>query len=243
MSYSEDRRNCRLKPSSSALLKIPKGAKIKKAILYWSGAGRWRRAESTVTMNGHKIATRKISHGGYRHYRFYGAQADVTNYIKGSGQVKVSNIWAFNRGILCSGNAAYAAWSLIVVYAHRSLPKSRVNVCTENFRFTFPAGNYYSHVGCLVPNKHTTADTTVVSFEGDAYKGEWFYINNHRLGNNLFRGTRAPNLDILSWPVGRYIRRGAHRITYRFKTYYVRSRFGGAIEGLFMPIRVVKQTL
>lgn len=83
-----------------------------------------------------------------------------------------------------------------------------------------------------------------MTFESDGYKGEYFFINSGYLGDNLFASNTAPNLDIRTFDLRSIVRSGASFISYTIKSYYVKTeRFGGAVEGLFMPLRVVYYTL
>lgn len=241
-SNDEDRDDCSINPSSSATLSIPSGARIKKAYLYWSASGQiFKNADARL--NGHFVGATKTFRGGASGYSFYGAVADVTGIVHGAGSYIVSNIWYDNRGLLCFGNAAYAAWSMVVVYERADLPKARINVCYNDFTFTFPAGTYTNHVGCIQGSSSTRARTTVVAFEGDAYKGEHFFINNVFKGNNLFRGSTAPNLDIRTFDILPIVKTGVRSITYTIKSFFVQTRFGGAVEGLVYPLRVTYHTI
>ena len=242
MSYDEDRENCAIKSSSSTWYTLPTGAVVKKAILFWSASGRMTK-HATAHLNNNLVSATRTYFGGSSGYHFYGAEADVTHLVRGSGDYTVSGVWYDNRGLLCTGNAAYAAWSLVIVYEKMDLPLARINVCTDNFRFTFPAGVYSSYVDCVEGFKDSKARTTVVTFESDAYKGEHFFINQNFKGDNVFKGNTAPNLDIVTFDISEVVRTLVTRITYTIKSYFVRTRFGGAIEGLFMPIRVVYHTL
>ncbi|KAI0561346.1 hypothetical protein FGB62_87g078 [Gracilaria domingensis] len=223
-SQSEDRSNCGHSETSSATLNMPPGASVKKAILYWSASGHLMERHVTASLNGVVVAANRTYVDGYSNFvRFYGAWADVT---RGEHQ------------------RAYAAWSLAVVYERRDLPAARVNLCVDDFTFTYPEDVYENHVDCLAGNQSTSvARTTVVAFEGDAYKGEYFYIDGEYLGDNLFSGTTAPNLDILTFDVLRAVHRGARFISYAVVSYFAETVFGGATEGLFMPMRVVYHTL
>ena len=85
----------------------------------------------------------------------------------------MSGLWYDNSYYYCQANAAYSAWSLVVVYEEDSLVNSRINFCYGYFDFTFPSGTYKSDVQCIkkVGSCDTKAKTTVVTFESDDYKG------------------------------------------------------------------------
>lgn len=241
MSYSEDRRDCRKKSSSSSQLNVPHGAKIEKVYLQWSGSGQ---VDSAVYLNGSYVRAAKTFNQHLYSLDFFGAYADVTHLVRGSGTYRVSGLsWSNAHGV-CQANAAYGAWSLVVVYSGaNAVPGTRVHVCQDKFRMTFPQGTYSSSIGCVDASYscNTNAELTLVTFEGDAYKGEYFYVGGQYFGNNLFRGTTAPNLDINTFNLGNSIVTGGSRsLSYNFKTYYVNSVFGGAVEGLFDFVKVLK---
>lgn len=238
MSVDEDREDCSIEPSSSAALQIPSHARVRSALLYWSASGNVPRSPSVV-FNGLRVSANKTYSSGFASLIFYGAMSDVTNHVKESGGMTVSHVEAENSTILCVSNAVYAAWSLVVVYEKADLPIARINVCFDWFTLTFPEGKYESTVQCLAGSSTTTeAKTTVVAFESDLYKGEEFFLNDILQGDNLFRGSTAPNLDINTYDILSIVKGGATKIKYSLRTYLINSSFGPAIEGLFMPLRI-----
>lgn len=242
MSVDEDRSNCAILSSSTASLSVPAGAKVKSALLYWSASG-FISKTAQVQLNGNTVTAGRMYRGGSSGFHFYGSATDVTSLVSGSGSYTVSGIWYDNGNPYCNANAAYAAWTMVVVYERADLPRAQINVCFDDFTFTYPAGTYTSNVGCVAGNSGTrNARTTVVSFESDAYKGEDFLISGQPRGNGLFRGSTAPNLDILSFDVLGLVQSGVSSISYTFRTYVTNTVFGRAIEGLFLPIRVVYYT-
>eukprot|EP00179_Madagascaria_erythrocladioides_P008511 CAMPEP_0198312630 /NCGR_PEP_ID=MMETSP1450-20131203/3934_1 /TAXON_ID=753684 ORGANISM="Madagascaria erythrocladiodes, Strain CCMP3234" /NCGR_SAMPLE_ID=MMETSP1450 /ASSEMBLY_ACC=CAM_ASM_001115 /LENGTH=472 /DNA_ID=CAMNT_0044015581 /DNA_START=1 /DNA_END=1419 /DNA_ORIENTATION=- len=243
MSYHEARDNCAQKSSSSASLSIPAGVRVKSAHLYWSASGTTSKTLS-ARLNGHYLTAERTWTGGYQSYQFYGAMTDVTHLVSASGHYTVSGLWYDNSGILCWGNAAYASWVIVVVYEEASLPNSRINFCYDDFKFTFPQGTYRSSVDCIKKSGScpSEATTTVVTFESDAYKGEYFFLGQSYMGDNLFRGSTAPNLDIRDFDISGHVNSGISRLDYTLKSYYTHTVYGAAVEGLFMPIRIVKYT-
>ena len=241
MSLSEDRTNCGKKHSSSSRLYVPAGAKVEKAYLQWSGSGS---VDSYVTLNGYSVHAARTFTGGYGHWHFFGAYADVTSLVKkqGSGLYTVQNLSWSNSHTVCQANAAYGAWSLVVVYSSASLdPDTRIHVCQDKFKFTFPAGTYSTNINCVTSTCSSNAKLTLVTYESDAYKGEKFYVGGKLIGDNIFRGSTAPNLDIKSFNVGTSLVNAKTRtLNYYFQTYLVHTRFGNAIEGLFDFVKVFK---
>lgn len=248
MSYSEDRTNCHKKSSSSATLNIPNGATIEKAYLYWSGSGG---LDNRVKLNGQTVYAQQTFKESLQVWsdpngKFYGAYADVTHKVTGSGSFTVSGLWFDNGYNYCQSNAAYGAWVLSVVYSSSSLPDdTRIHVCQDNFEFTFPAGTYSENISCVKPsgNCPREAELTLATFESDDYKGEKFYIQGDYKGDNLFNGQTAPNLDIAEFSVPEGdITSATTSLSYHFKTYLVNSEFGPAIEGLFAAVAILKYT-
>lgn len=246
MSNSEDRSDCSLQPSTSASLDLPESATVHKAILYWSASGATKDS-AHCELNGtpiHASKTFRYSEvNAYTSLHFYGGYADVTDVVTGSAEFSVSGIRSENNGWYCFRNSVYAAWSMVVIYAKPGLPAARIDACFDDFKFTFPAGVYKFQVGCVHPAPNSTGKTTVVAFEGDKYKIENFYIAGVFISNDAFHGSTAPNLDILTFSISEFLAHVTDILSYTLRSYYQRTIFGGAIEGLFLPVRVVYYTL
>lgn len=248
MSYSEDRTNCYKKSSSSAHLSVPSGAKIEKAYLYWSGSGG---LDNSVKLNGQTVYAQQTFVDTMHIWndpngKFYGAYADVTHKVSGSGTYKVTGLTFSNAYAYCQSNAAYGAWVLSVVYSDSSLADdTRIHVCQDNFEFTFPEGTYSESIDCVKPSGNCAreAELTLATFESDDYKGEHFYIQGKYKGDNLFNGQTAPNLDIAEFAIPEGdITGSTHSVSYTFNTYLVYSEFGWAIEGLYAAVAILKYT-
>jgi hypothetical protein len=241
MSNSEDRTDCSKKDSSSAVLSIPSGAKLEKVYLQWSGSGL---VDGTVKLNGQSVSASKTFSQRLSQWDFFGAFADVTHLVSGSGTYTVSDLSWSNAYSVCQANAAYGAWSLVAVYSGGdAVAGTRVHVCQDKFRMTYPQGYYQSSIGCIEASYSCSSQAkfTIVTYESDAYKGEHFYIGGKYFGDNIFRGSTAPNLDIKTFDLGSQIITGSSTsLSYKFETYYVNTVFGGAVEGLFDFVKVVK---
>lgn len=242
LSLDEGKSDCSLKSSAAAELSLPSGASVVKAVLYWSASGS---LPSTVTAQYNKqdvsasktySHTQKTSDGDLM---FYGAEADVTSMVSAAGTIEVGGISAETDGLECEKSAAYAAWSMVVVYEMSGLPNSQINVCTDNFKYTYPEGSYTSKMQCIENTANTAkGKTTVVAFESDSTAGEYFYINGVSQGEDLFKGTTAPNLDIKSFDIGSLVTSGVKQLLYTV----VPHKEGGAsdVDGLFFPITVAR---
>jgi hypothetical protein len=241
MSQSEDRSNCAQNAASSKALTLPAGAVVKAAYLYWSGSGA---VDNAVSLNGSNV----VAQGTKTFYEpnwgmsFFAARADVTHLVKNSGTFTVNNLTWNSSGNYCQANSAYGAWSLAVVYEQSSLPYSTIHVNTDKFQYTYPAGNYNSYINCVkVPaGVASNAKLTIISFEGDNYKGENLFIGGVNRGNNNFRGQTGPNLDILTFDVSNVVTPATTSLNYYVQSYYTNTIWGGAIEGLFDYVKILK---
>lgn len=242
MSEHEARDNCAVRDYSTADLSLPIGGTVKSAHLYWSASGSMRKT-AVATLNGYSVAATEQWSGGSSGYHFYGAIADVTGLVGASGSYTVSDLWYDASEQLCTGNAVYAAWTLVVIYEDKALPAAHISFCYSDFIFTYPEHKYKTYVGCVRGPYTSFARTTVVTFESDAYKGERFYLGGEYLGNNLFAGTTAPNLDIVEFDATHQVRAAQDIIAYTVESYRTNTVYGEAVEGLFMPIRVLYYTL
>lgn len=243
LSMHESNADCSLKSVADAELAIPSGARVIKALLYWSASGNVP-ATATAELNGKTVtASQTYSHTQTTsdgNLKFYGAEADVTGEVLGSGTFAVGGIYAATDGLECSKNAAYAAWSMVVVYEMVGLPEVQINICTDNFQYTYPEGSYTEKMECIAKtDKTTTAKTTVVAFESDSTAGEYFYINGVSKGMDLFKGATAPNLDIHSFDVGSLVKSGVKQLLFTFVP-YSEDGASGKVDGLFFPITVAR---
>ncbi len=240
MSFSEDQSNCNQKSSSSASLSIPSGANIVKAYLQWSGSGS---TDNAVNLNGAGVTAQKTyTDNSLGTLTFFGAYADVTAMVQGGGSFTVSGLSWSNASAYCNANAAYGAWSMVVVYSSPSLSSARVHVCQDKFNLTFPANDYSSSIGCVEASTNcpSNAKLTIVTFESDGYKGEYLYIGGQYFGDNNFNGQTAPNLDIATFSVGSLVNGNTTSLGYTIESYNSNSVWGPATEGLFDFVKVLK---
>ena len=242
MNYSEARDNCNKKSNSSAHLSIPTGTSVKSATLYWSGSGS---LDSHVKLNGHGVSASQTWTDWESSWNidFFAASADVTNLVNGNGTYTVSGLSWNNTGNYCQSNAAYGAWSLVVIYEGGSTPLNTIQVCADDFKFTFPGGNYSSEIRCInVPQGcNPNGELTIIAFEGDNYKGENFFIEGQlQSGSNNFRGQTAPNLDIVTFNIDNYLNSNTSKIQYTIQSYQQNTIWGQAIEGLYDLVKIVK---
>jgi len=242
MSRSEDRSDCSKKSSSTRALQLDAGVTIERAFLQWSGSG--QNIDSRVTLNGEVVDADRTFRDGYQSYQFYGAYADVTDLVRdyGSADYTVRYLNWDNSNVYCQGNAAYGAWSLVVVYSDDNLQNSAIHVCQDQFEFTFPQGTYTNSVSCIDASVScaSNAELTIVTFEGDGYKGEYLNIGGQYYGDNNFCGQTSPNLDIASFDVSDLVTSNTNTLNYQIESYRVHTEFGWAVEGLIDFVKVLK---
>lgn len=130
-----------------------------------------------------------------------------------------------------------------MIYEGGATPLNTIQVCADDFRFTFPGGNYSNDIRCInVPQGCTpNGELTIIAFEGDNYKGENFFIEGQQQsGSNNFRGQTAPNLDIVTFNIDNYLNSNTSQIQYTIQSYQQNTIWGQAIEGLYDLVRIVK---
>ena len=199
----------------SKSLSLPSGSQVVKAYLYWSGTGS---LDSQVSFNGTNVNAQhtgtKSFTSGWTNYNYYGGFSEVTNLVAGSGTYNVSGV-SFNRDPYCDTGSFYAGYSLLVVYQQSSLPQSTVNVYKgwdSTYGSTYPTSNVTTSrtlAGLSIPTTCTpNVMYTQMLWDGDAYKGEYFYINSNYIGDNTYNGSADYNLDIDSYNVSGYVAGG-----------------------------------
>ncbi|MGB0384737.1 MAG: SdrD B-like domain-containing protein [Ardenticatenaceae bacterium] len=224
---------------SSANLYLPDESNVVAAYLYWSGSGD---LDSSVTLNGSEVwAEREFSEhlqDFYWNQTFYGAFADVTNLVNSDGTYTVSDLSWIEGGQYCQGGSAYGGWSLVVVYEDEGAPVNHINIY-DGFIGYWPAGtvtNYLDDV--TVDACDPNFELTHVSWEGDNYKGEHFYINGSYKGGNTYNGSTSPNLDIDTYTMGATV--GTNSIDVSTTSYLQNTSYGNAIEWFINNVYVVK---
>ena len=239
MNYSEAQDNCNKKSNSSAYLGVPSGSTIVSAILHWSGSGS---LDSSVKLNGQTVYADQTFTNYTNPYYFFGAYADVTAQVQNNGNYTVSGLSWDNTSSYCQGNAAYGAWSIVVVYSNANNDNSRVHVCQDIFDFTFPEGTYNGSLQCVdaTPGCSPNAELTFITFESDGYKGEYLYIGGQYFGDNNFNGQTAPNLDIATFTLNNAFNTNSSSLNYSIQSYLTNTVWGTAAEGLFDFVKVLK---
>lgn len=243
MSHSSSRLDCRLYQASSAYLDLPSGACVKHAMLYWSASGQ-KPSTVSIKLNGVLIPADNVQEGYKLSLSFYGASANVTDLIVSGGWYTASEIYTEYSAQACLKNVMYAAWSLAVVYEIRNTDYGRITLCQAPFHCPASYGTHAYTVKCLdrsLPRK--IAKASLVSFEGDKHDGEYLFINNQYMGYNLFNGSTAPHLDILTFDVSETLIPRYDQLRFEQTSLYRPSVFAYAVDGLFIPIYIVHQIL
>lgn len=243
MLYSSRFRTCILRRFSEARLDLPGDANVKLALLVWS-ASSIVPVVPRVRLNGISVAASKTKVTSSNGVAFYSASADVTNLVTTSGMYTVDRLHIGDVLKACENDAFYAGWSLAVLYESPSLPLGRTIYCLPRLIFTAPAGIYDFYVSCLgSAPAGKNGRVTVVAHEGDQGKGEYFYINNLYIGYNLYNGSTAPKMDILTFDTRLVKQAKWRRMRLRFWTYYTPNLFRPSVEGLLIPMYLVHDEL
>ncbi|AYQ33340.1 SdrD B-like domain-containing protein [Runella sp. SP2] len=222
--------------SSSRTLTIPTGSTVKAAYLYWSGSANNTNGnvnvDNSVTLNGTTVnATRTWTRTLNLPPRldFYGAFADVTSLVTAGGAFTLTNLDWDNAGTECDFAAAYGGWSMVVVYENPSLPPSEITLY-DTFDGVFSSNEFDQTTKLCNLNLSPcikSSELTIISWEGDSYKGETTFINGVNQGDNLlngqnsFDGTSNFNLDIDKFNLSSIVNASTNEINYRVNSYNV----------------------
>ena len=229
---------CTILTQSSATLNLNNNANIQAAFLYWSGSGTLVQADLNVQLNGTPItAQRTFTTIGPTGLDFFGAFADVTNFVKATGNVNYTlSDLDLNNVITpyCPTGSNYAGWSIVVVYEDAVLPNRVVSVY-EGFQIVDHTGQTATIAlkGLNVTNVNN-AKVGFLAWEGDdnIAVAEELRINGSIISNpplnpanNVFNSTNTYtnatnlwNMDIDYFNVGSLISLGDTSMTVQIKT-------------------------
>lgn len=229
---------CTILTQSSAVLNLNANANIQAAFLYWSGSGTLAEADLNVQLNGTPItAQRTFTTIGPTGLEFFGAFADVTNFVKATGNVNYTLSHLDLTNVIppyCPTGSNYAGWSIVVVYEDVSLPNRVVSVY-EGFQIVDHTGQTASIAlnGLNVTNVNN-AKVGFLVWEGDdnIAVAEELRINGNIVSNpplnpanNVFNSTNTYtnaanlwNMDIDYFNVGSFISLGDTSMTVQIKT-------------------------
>lgn len=229
---------CTILTQSSAVLNLNANANIQAAFLYWSGSGTLAQADLNVQLNGTPItAQRTFTTIGPTGLEFFGAFADVTNFVKATGNVNYTLSDLDLTNVIppyCPTGSNYAGWSIVVVYEDAVLPNRVISVY-EGFQIVDHTGQSATITlnGLNVTNV-TNAKVGFLAWEGDdnLAVAEELRINGNIISNpplnpanNVFNSTNTYtnatnlwNLDIDYFNVGSLISLGDTSMTVEIKT-------------------------
>jgi MSHA biogenesis protein MshQ len=170
----------------SATLRLPSGATVVSAQLYWAGSGT---SDSTVTFEGRPVtASRRYTSSTIGDgYNYFGGAADVTGIVrlKGGGTYNFSGLTVANGNPWCASEAVLGGFSLLVVYSHPSEPERVLNLY-EGFR-------YMQNSEVVVNASNFRWNRTMVPVEEKARVGHITWEGDANLAQNgehlLFEGT------------------------------------------------------
>ncbi len=229
---------CTILTQSSALLNLNPNQTIQAAFLYWSGSGNLSQADLNVNLNGLPISAQKtFTTTGPTGLEFFGAFADVTTFVKTTGNVNYTLSDLDLTNIIapyCPTGSNYAGWSIVIVYEDLSLPNRVVSVY-EGFQIVDHTGQNVSiNLNGLTVTDINNAKVGFLAWEGDENiaVAEELRINNLLVsnpplnpGNNAFNNTNSYtgatdlwNMDIDFYPIGSFISLGDTSMTVQIKT-------------------------
>ena len=239
---SQSTGNCTDIHSQTRTLTIPGGATVEKAYLYWSGSWGNSGADTFVRLNGEGVSAERtfteFVNGGWN-LDFYGAYADVTDLVSGSGNYRVSSLDWKKDGNHCNSNSAYGGWSLVVIYEDASLPESVLHVYDG-----FDGGEWWPsrsyevdlHDIDFPDDCSIAAEIGMLIWEGDSYKSEKLYINDGYVGSNKLSGSTDANLDIDLYNISNKVSGSDTKVEVKVYTY----ENNGGIEWYIHNAFVVK---
>ena len=195
---------------SSAMLKLPQGAQVVYARLYWGG-----NLGEDVALAGSSVTFEKVGSfsmnlvpdpakdvstalgggGGY----VYQTSADVTAILQrnGNGSYRVGNVVrrnVFNR----DEDVQFAAWSLLVVYRSDKEPVRNITIYDGLDGIDIGRTVSLGVIGFRVPEGGVPQGKLgVIAYEGDTDKKDTLLFNNIAVSdpinpaNNIFNGTRS----------------------------------------------------
>lgn len=229
---------CTILTQSSAVLNLNANANIQAAFLYWSGSGNSSQADLNVKLNGTPITAQKtFATIGPTGLEFFGAFADVTNFVIATGNVSytLSDLDLTNViAPYCPTGSNYAGWSIVVVYEDFTLPNRVVSVY-EGFQIVDHTGqNVTITLNGLNVTNVNNAKVGFLAWEGDENiaVSEELRINGKIVSNpplnpanNVFNSTNTYtnatnlwNMDIDYFQVGSFISLGDTTMTVNIKT-------------------------
>ena len=230
--------SCTILTQSSAVLNLNPTQTVQAAFLYWSGSGTLAQADLNVQLNGTPItAQRTFTTVGPTGLEFFGAFADVTNFVKTTGFVNYTLSDLDLTNVIppyCPTGSNYAGWSIVVVYEDTVLPNRVVSVY-EGFQIVDHTGQTATIAlnGLNVTNVNN-AKVGFLAWEGDdnIAVAEELRINGSIISNaplnpanNVFNSTNTYtnatnlwNMDIDYFNVGSYISLGDTSMTVQVKT-------------------------
>ena len=200
---------------SSATLNIPAGSQVIKAYLFWAASD--SSVDATVTLNGVDVtADGTHSTSVYGIYDYYGAYADVTTLVTGSGTYTLTNVSINNGSPYSDVCGVVGAWALVVVYKPPTPSLNYLIKIWEGFRIVHNDTDTVTFSGFTAGNP-VDIDILTVGYEGDPdlNDNETVSINGNFVGSNLWDsvssalgGTTTYGLDIEALDGSGYISAG-----------------------------------
>jgi trimeric autotransporter adhesin len=121
---------CQIINSSSDTITLPGGSTVKAAYLYWAGSG--QTPDTQVILNGTTVTADNVYsetfyYNNQNNYSF-GAKADVTSLVSGSGTYTVSGLTFDTQTSYCNVGLVFGGWAMVMIYDHTGEPNRVINL-------------------------------------------------------------------------------------------------------------------
>ncbi|MCY0966714.1 hypothetical protein [Parathalassolituus penaei] len=225
--------------SSSDTISLPTGSTVQAAYLYWAGSG--PNPDNQVTFNGttvnaNHLYTESFFYNNVTH-NFFGAKADVTSLVSGSGTYTVSGLDTTYVQADCDVAVIFAGWALAVIYQNPSEAQRVVNLY-DGFR-AFQSSSITINPSNFIVDSNPAAKGgkhAHITWEGDAGNSqdaggysERLAFNGNTLtdagnpNNNQFNSYsnvkgNTSGVDIDEYNIGSYMAAGATSVTTQYSS-------------------------
>jgi uncharacterized repeat protein (TIGR01451 family) len=186
---------------STAVLRLPAGATVTHAYLYWAATLGAAGTDTSVVVERPGVFTQTVTavQAYQSTYNSYQSVANVTALVQaqGAGAYRVSGVNAANL-VNVDNDVHYAGWWLVTFYQLASEPTRNLALFDGLDAVSDGAPQNVTLSGFLVPNAGYDAKLAVVAFEGDnTINGDQFLFQGSALSNtlnpadNFFNGTHS----------------------------------------------------
>lgn len=225
--------------SSSDTITLPANSTVKAAYLYWAGSGPVPDNQVTfngTTVNANNLYTETFTYNNITH-NFFGARADVTALVSGSGTYTVSGLDTQFVQSDCDVAVIFAGWAMAVIYQNaneaqrvinlydgfRAFQSSSITITPANFIVdTNPGtkGGKHAHItweGDAGNSQDAGGFSERLSFNGNVLTDAGNPNNNQFNSYSNVKGTTS-GLDIDEYQIGSMMTAGATSVTTQYSS-------------------------